>query len=453
MERAKFIRTLAWMGALLSVSLQVHAQVAGRVLLASGEVTAMRDGKAIPLAAGAPIQDRDTLTTGAASNLQVRLTDESIISLRQNSQLRLDEYKFTGKADGQERALFRLLKGGFRTITGLIGRANHNNYAVTTVAATIGIRGTMYALAQCQGDCQNEDGSLAADGVYGSVLGSSHGTDSITATNKAGESVLGMNQHFHVADVNSAPIRLLEPPYFLQDRLSGAKPKPKPFPAAAPVADGGAGAESRPSTFPDLMTAITLRPDINVTRFTSLNASIVNDASPMGGGSGLPGGTGNLQTGGFSAALTINQAQTQFVDVGGAGIIRGQLVWLNSSDMDLHMTAPNAAHIYFGNTTVTLPGGATATLDADNLGGVINVAPNKRVENIVVTGATPPVGAYTFFVNAFSTSTPTSSVLTVTGDNNVTNRVHNVPALSSGQNSQNYQVIFNGLTTPPTYNP
>lgn len=447
MERAKLIRALAGMGALLLVSLQGHAQVAGKVLLASGEVVAVRDGKEIRLGSGAPIHGRDTLRTGAASNLHVRLTDESILSLRQNSELRLDEYRFAGKEDGQERALFRLVKGGFRTITGLIGRVNNKNYAVTTATATIGIRGTMYALAQCQRDCQNADGSLAADGVYGSVLGPSHGTDRLTASNNAGESVLGMNQHFHVADVNSAPTLLLEPPTFLQDRLSGAKPKG--VPAAAPVSAGGARAESRPSAFPDLLTAIVLNPVSNPTSFKSPNAAFTSAAFV-----GSAAATANLQTGGSSAALTISQTSSVgFAPVGSSGIIRGQLVWLNSSDMDLHMIPPPPSlEVFFGRTTVILPGGATASLDADNLGGVINVQPNQRIENIVVSGATPPTGSYTFFVNAFSTSTPTSSVLTVTGDNNVTRRVHNVPALSTG-NSQNYQVIFNGPTTAPTYNP
>src|SRR3546814_15472343 len=39
---------------------------------------------------------------------------------------------------------FRLLKGGFRAVSGLIGRVDHEEYRVSTPVATIGLRGTEY---------------------------------------------------------------------------------------------------------------------------------------------------------------------------------------------------------------------------------------------------------------------------------------------------------------------
>ncbi|HEY2104129.1 MAG TPA: FecR domain-containing protein [Chthoniobacterales bacterium] len=96
-----------------------------------------------------------------------------------------------------------------------------------------------------------------------------------------------------------------------------------------------------------------------------------------------------------------------FVNVGGTGIIRGQLVWDTSADLDLHLTLPDQQQVYYANRSVTFNGGkATATLDHDNLGGTIDAAPSHRVENIVVNGV-PASGTYSFFVNSFST--PNSS--------------------------------------------
>lgn len=51
------------------------------------------------------------------------------------------------------RAFFRLVKGGFRSVSGLIGKVNQDNYRVSTPVATIGIRGTRYSARLCQGDC------------------------------------------------------------------------------------------------------------------------------------------------------------------------------------------------------------------------------------------------------------------------------------------------------------
>jgi hypothetical protein len=450
MKRADLVKVLIWVGALALLIPQVQAQVAGRVLLAAGDTVAVRDGKEIRLTTGTAIHGRDTLRTGTASNLQVRLTDQSIVSLREQSELRIDEYRFTGQDGSDERAFFRLLKGGFRTITGLIGRTNPKNYAVGTATATIGIRGTMYALAHCQQDCRNLDGSLAADGVYGTVHGPSHGTDTVTVSNKSGESVFGMNQHFHVAEITSPPTQLIEPPPFLQDRLGGAKPTGRPT-AAAPE-QGGAKGESRPSAWPNLLTDLITNPTINITPMRSASLGV----DPTFSGS-VPGGAADLHAGGFSAALTINGVdvvfQPVFQPVGGTGIIRGQLVWLTNADMDLHMNAPTGEHVFFGNTTVTLAGGAIAALDADNLGGVINVPPDMRIENIRVSGGTPPLGNYDFFVHAFSRGDTTTSVLTLTGDGGATFRTYNVPALPGRGTSQFFTVIFNGLGVAPGYSP
>jgi hypothetical protein len=58
----------------------------------------------------------------------------------------VDQYRFEGRTDGNERGFFSLLQGGLRTITGLVGRSNKRNYQVQTRVATIGIRGTEYQL-------------------------------------------------------------------------------------------------------------------------------------------------------------------------------------------------------------------------------------------------------------------------------------------------------------------
>src|SRR5204863_9137295 len=92
--------------------------------------------------------------------------------------------------------------------------------------------------------------------------------------------------------------------------------------------------------------------------------------------------------------------------VGGMGVIRGQLVWDTSADLDLHLTLPDQQQVYFANRSISFNNGrAVATLDHDNLGETIDAPPKHRVENIAVTG-TPAPGNYTFFVNSFSTSNP-----------------------------------------------
>src|SRR3989338_2551820 len=216
----------------------VHAEPVGRVLVAVGDTSALRNGAVVKLTRGAEVQTGDTLRVGEASNMQVRFTDEGITALRSNSEFRIDDYKFEEKTN-IGKSFFSLVKGGMRAITGLIGRYNRDNYAVKAATATIGIRGTHFVLAQCASDCFNRDGSQAEDGLFGGV------TDGrIAVTNQAGEKEFGKNEFFHVPSANALPKPLLAPPSFLRDQLEGqAKSKEgKPPAGTVAAAEGGATA-------------------------------------------------------------------------------------------------------------------------------------------------------------------------------------------------------------------
>lgn len=208
------------------------AEPIGRVLVAVGDTTALRNGVAVKLSRGAEVQSGDTLRVGDASNMQVRFTDESITALRSNSEFRIDDYKFeSGTNVG--KSFFSLLKGGMRAITGLIGHFNRDNYGVKAQTATIGIRGTHYVLAQCSNDCFNKDGSKADNGLFGGV------TDGrISVSNQAGEQEFGKNEFFHVPSADALPKPLLAPPSFLRDQLEG-QVRGKKDKTSLAKADGG----------------------------------------------------------------------------------------------------------------------------------------------------------------------------------------------------------------------
>jgi len=210
------------LGLILAWGSVAQAEVAGRVLVAVGDTSAVRAGKEMKLVAGTSIETGDMLRVGDASNLQVRFTDEAIMALRPNTTMRIDDYAFTNKA-ASDKSIFSLLKGGLRTITGAIGRSSRANYAVKSETSTIGIRGTHFTLVQCANDCRNTDGSQANNGTFGGV------TDGrIAVTNNAGEREFGKNEFFFVASKDVLPAGLIAPPPFLRDRLEGqAKSKGK----------------------------------------------------------------------------------------------------------------------------------------------------------------------------------------------------------------------------------
>ncbi len=211
---------------ILAMSFPSYAQApaeAGKVLMAIGDVKVSRNGQTIPLTKGGAIQAGDSVITGIASNAQLRMSDGAVIALRSQTEFKINEYKFNGKADGSEKANLSLVKGGVRAVTGSIGRENKDNLQVNAVVATVGIRGTGYNLNYCEGNCLNADKTPVKDGLYAGVF-----EGQISIKNKAGTESLGVDQFAYVADENAQPRRLTQPPNFLPDPLAGQKSaKPK----------------------------------------------------------------------------------------------------------------------------------------------------------------------------------------------------------------------------------
>lgn len=121
-----------------------QATGAGRVNFTIGNVTAESpDGSQRTLTRGSTVSPGDTIDT-SNGRTQIRFTDGAYVSLKPKTRFKIDEYRYDGQPNGQEKGIFSLLRGGLRTVTGFIGRLNNNAYQVKTPVATIGIRGTAY---------------------------------------------------------------------------------------------------------------------------------------------------------------------------------------------------------------------------------------------------------------------------------------------------------------------
>jgi hypothetical protein len=143
----------------------VYAAAAGQIQFVAGSAQLTSEsGKTHQLRKGDAVNEGDTLTTAPAAAVQVRMQDGGVVAMRPDSKVKVDSFKFNGKEDGSERNVFTLVKGGFRAITGLIGRTNKQNYRVVTPTATIGIRGTDHEIFVVAPGSQ-----LAPAGTYNKV--------------------------------------------------------------------------------------------------------------------------------------------------------------------------------------------------------------------------------------------------------------------------------------------
>lgn len=160
---------------------------AARVDFSIGDVVAVQpDGIRRPLQRGAEVAAGETVDTGSGRG-QLRFTDGSMVSLQPRTQFRIDAYEFKGQADGNEKGFFSLLKGALRTITGAIGKADRKAYRLDTAVATIGIRGTEYAVA------------------YGNSITVTTNSGLIEVCNNAGCLLVEAGQSAYVPDINTLP--------------------------------------------------------------------------------------------------------------------------------------------------------------------------------------------------------------------------------------------------------
>lgn len=173
----------------------VHGNV--QITTPSGQVRAARKGD--------EVNEGDILTSAKDASAQVRMQDGGFIAVRPETRMKFDQFRFSGKEDGEERSFFSLFKGGFRAVTGLIGRINKQNYRITTPAATIGIRGTDHETFVVTPD--SPLAQVAQAGVYNKVntgettLTTDRGTINIQA-NQMGFSG-GMNQMPQLQPINT----------------------------------------------------------------------------------------------------------------------------------------------------------------------------------------------------------------------------------------------------------
>ena len=217
----------AIVGAVFTIGLaQAQAQSqgaeAGKVLMSLGDVKVTRGGKAIPLKKGDGVQAGDIIVTGPTSNAQVRMSDGAIMAIRAQTEFKINEYVFNGKADGSEKASLSLVKGGVRAVTGVIGRENKDNLKVDAVVATIGVRGTGFNIVYCQGNCSNADKTPAKDGLYAGVF-----EGKVVVANQTNNGVYGVNEPVLVESKTSSIQRLKDIPAFLRDPLAGQVVVPK----------------------------------------------------------------------------------------------------------------------------------------------------------------------------------------------------------------------------------
>jgi hypothetical protein len=121
------------------------AQVVGVVAHLSGPLLDRKaDGSVKVLGLKSEIENGDTLVSEKNTYAQIRFVDNSEITLKPGTTFRVENFNYDAGKPEADSAAFDLVKGGLRSVTGLLGKRNKEKFSLKTPSATIGIRGTTF---------------------------------------------------------------------------------------------------------------------------------------------------------------------------------------------------------------------------------------------------------------------------------------------------------------------
>lgn len=179
----------------LAAASNAFASAAGEVANLSGTLSVKRaDGTSKLLAVKSEVHPGDTLATEAGTYARVKFVDGGEVVLRPGTQVKVDAFSYDQAKPAADNQVISLLKGGFRAITGFLGKRNREKVSYFTPTATIGIRGTNV------GAQLDDDNSLHVDVTEGTVV----------VTNKGGQLEVSAGQFAFVKSGDTAPTLVLD---------------------------------------------------------------------------------------------------------------------------------------------------------------------------------------------------------------------------------------------------
>lgn len=177
--------------------------VVGRLTDVTGAVEAIdAAGRRRALETGSVVRLGDVIETGADAAARLEFDDGERLRLRAQSRARVQQWSLPDVGPGQR--VVEVLAGGLRALTGAIGNRGDDDYRTVTPTATLGIRGTDYALRLCgSGECRDADGAELPAGLYVGVA-----DGEIELLNGGGEATIGAGEYGYVENAQTAPERI-----------------------------------------------------------------------------------------------------------------------------------------------------------------------------------------------------------------------------------------------------
>ena len=223
----RFLAVVAGFAAFAMSGLSFAQGAQGYVQEVSGDVMGqVGPGRPAHVAKGQTLVNNTTITTGPKSYAVLKFEDGTAVLLKENTSFQVQNYTYNPKAPENANAIFNLVRGGLRMITGLVTTRNRDALKVATPLATIGIRGTEFM-------------AELVNPLFLQVI-----SGAVSATNAAGTVALSAGQVAVVANTTTLgsliPVSQVPPGVFQMPNVP-LTPVPTTVPPGTPVGAGVLG--------------------------------------------------------------------------------------------------------------------------------------------------------------------------------------------------------------------
>jgi len=206
------------------------AEGVGVITHLAGVINAIRaDGTSRMLSIKSEVMEGDTLNTAINTYARIKFVDGGEVVLRPETIFKVVAYAYkpVPVPEHKDSIVFNLLKGGIRSVTGLLGKRDHDAFKLNTAAATIGIRGTHFGALLCNNDCANIP--TISGGSPGNGLHTDTASGSTVISNAAGSIEVPAGSFSFTPSPNVAPklvppnegIQVTMPPVISSNKASG----------------------------------------------------------------------------------------------------------------------------------------------------------------------------------------------------------------------------------------
>ncbi|GMR01331.1 MAG: hypothetical protein BMS9Abin19_0703 [Gammaproteobacteria bacterium] len=172
----------------------------GTVAESSGSVVAVDKRKiSRKLTRGNAVYLGDKVITGEKGSVRLKMIDDAVLDLRCFSIMVIEEYALNTTS---RRSILNLLQGSLKKVTGQIGKMAEDVYELKTPVASVGVRGTEYALRVFQS--KGCGGTIDADdGFYLEVI-----RGLVDVHNEAGREVIAKGETAYVPLPKAVPKKI-----------------------------------------------------------------------------------------------------------------------------------------------------------------------------------------------------------------------------------------------------